>query len=97
MYFSVELNNVRHRRNNVVIFNVDFDNVGQRRNNSANMTISKKKKKPQKQNNIFELQGICWTQNLQFFSILKGIFAEPQKFLKYRIYETRKLQCESTQ
>ena len=60
------------------------------------MTISKKKKKKasiQKQNNIFELQGICWTQNLlQFFSILKGIFAEPQKFLKHRIYKTRKKQ-----
>ena len=36
VYFKVELNNVRQRRN---IFNVDFHNVGQRRNNAANMTI----------------------------------------------------------
>ena len=45
----------------------------------------------QKQKNIFELQRICWTHNLlPFFLILtgicKGIFAEPQKFLKHRIY-----------
>ena len=43
-HFKVESNNIRQRRNNVVIFNVDFHNVGQRRNNVANMTISKKKK-----------------------------------------------------
>ena len=53
--------------------------------------FEKKKASIQKQNNIFELQGICWTQNLlQFFPILRGIckriFAEPQKFLKHRIY-----------
>ena len=53
--------------------------------------FEKKKASIQKQNNIFELQGICWTQNLlQFLPILRGIckriFAEPQKFLKYRIY-----------
>ena len=91
VYFNVELNNVRQRRNNVVIFNVDFHNVGQRRNNVANMTIWKKKASIQKQNNIFELQGICWTQNLlQFFPILRGIcktiFAEHQKFLKHWMY-----------
>ena len=45
----------------------------------------------QKQNNIFELQWICWTQNfLHFFLILRGIskrtFAEPQKLLKHWIY-----------
>ena len=34
--------NVRQRRNNVVMFNVDFHNVGQRRTNVANMTIWKK-------------------------------------------------------
>ena len=44
-----------------------------------------------KKNNVFDLQRICWTQNLlHFFLILRGIcrriFAEPQKFLKYRIY-----------
>ena len=39
---NVELNNVRQRRKNVVVFNVDFHNVGQCRNNVADMTISKK-------------------------------------------------------
>ena len=52
--------------------------------------FEKKKASIQKQNNIFELQGICWTQNLQFLPILRGIckriFAEPQKFLKHQIY-----------
>ena len=36
----------------------------------------------EKQNNIFELQRMCWTRNLHFFPILRGIckwiFAEPQ-------------------
>ena len=44
---------------------------------------------------IFELQGTCWTQNLQFLPILRGIckliFAEPQKFLKHRIYWITKI------
>ena len=57
--------------------------------------FEKKKASIQKQNNIFELQGICWTQNLlQFFPILSGIckiiFAEPQKFLKHPIYWIKK-------
>ena len=90
VYFKVELNNVRQCQSNVVIFNVDFHNVGQCRNNVANMTIWK---------NIyiyiFELQGTCWTQNLQFLPILRGIckliFAEPQKFLKHRIYWITKI------
>ena len=38
------VNNVKQRRNNVVIFNVQFYNVGKRRNNVVKMTISKKKK-----------------------------------------------------
>ena len=40
------------------------------------MTIEKKAS-IQKQNNIFELQGICWTQNLvQFFPILREYVKE---------------------
>ena len=74
------------------IFNVDFHNIGQRRNNVANMAIWKKvKNKIQKQNNIFDLQRICSTQNLlHFFPILKRIckriFAELEKSLKHQIY-----------
>ena len=36
------MNNVRQRRNNVVIFNVEFYNVGKRQNNVVKMTTSKK-------------------------------------------------------
>ena len=39
------MNNVRQRRNNVVIFNVKFYNVGEGRNNVVKMTASKKTKK----------------------------------------------------
>ena len=71
-------------------FNLELNNVRQRQNNVVNMTILKKTS-IQKQNNIFELQRICWTHNLlHFFPILRGIFkrifGEPQKFLKHRIY-----------
>ena len=45
MYFNIDMNNVRQRRNNVVIFNVEFYNVGKRRNNVVKMTASKKNKK----------------------------------------------------
>ena len=52
-----------------------------------------KKIKPPFKNKIifFELQRKSWTQNfLHFFPILRGIckriFAEPQKFLKHRMY-----------
>ena len=45
MYFNVDMNNVRQRRNNVVIFNVEFYNVGKRRNNVVKMTASKENKK----------------------------------------------------
>ena len=89
VYFNIELNNVRQRQNNVYL-NIGFHHVGQRRNNVANKTISQKNYALiQKQINIFELQGICRTQNLlQFFSILRGIckriFAEPQKFRSSR-------------
>ena len=87
--FNIELNNVRQCRNNVVTFNVDFHNIVQRRSIVANMTIWKIKPRF-KNNNIFELQRICWTQNLLhifpiFRGISKGIFAEPRKFLKHRI------------
>ena len=44
MYFNVDINNVRQRRNNVVILNVDMNNAGKRRNNIVKMTISKRKK-----------------------------------------------------
>ena len=36
------MNNVRQRRNKVVILNVEFHNVEKRRNNVVKMTISKK-------------------------------------------------------
>ena len=42
MYFNIDMNNVRQRRNNVVIFHVEFHNIGQRRNNVVKTTISKK-------------------------------------------------------
>ena len=42
------MNNVRQRRNNVVIFNVEFYNVGKRQNNVVKMTTSKKNKKKKK-------------------------------------------------
>ena len=45
MYFNVYMNNVKQRRNNVVILNVDFYNVGKRWNNVVKMTASKKNKK----------------------------------------------------
>ena len=45
MYFNVDVNNVRQRRENVFIFNVEFYNVGKRRNNVVKMTSSKKNKK----------------------------------------------------
>ena len=39
------MNNVRQRRNNVVIFHVEFHNIGQRWNNVVKTTISKKNQK----------------------------------------------------
>ena len=39
MYFNVDMNNIRERRNNV-IFNVEFYNVAKRRNNVVKMTAS---------------------------------------------------------
>ena len=48
MYFNVDMNNVRQRRNNVVIFNVEFYNVAKRRNNVVKMTSSKNNKKKKK-------------------------------------------------
>ena len=93
LYVNVEISKVQQRWNPIVYFNVELNNARQRRNNVANMIISKKKNKPrfQKQNNIFELQGRCWTQSfLLFFPILraicKRILVEPQKFLKHRIH-----------
>ena len=44
VYFKVDNNNVRQRRNNVVIFNVESQNVDQRQNKVVNMTIFKKLK-----------------------------------------------------
>ena len=45
MYFNVDINNVRQRRNHVVILNVDMNNAGKRQNNVVKMSIFKKKKK----------------------------------------------------
>ena len=45
MYFNVDVNNVRQRRENAFIFNVEFYNVGKRRNNVVKMTTSKKNKR----------------------------------------------------
>ena len=45
MYFNVDVNNVRQRRENVFIFNVEFYNVGKRRNKVVKMTTSKKNKR----------------------------------------------------
>ena len=105
VYVNVEIYNVEQRWNNAVFFNVELNNVETTLSFSTSIfttlgnvettlriwPFEKKKASIQKQNNIFELQGICWTQNLlQFFPILRGIckriFAEPQKFLKHRIY-----------
>ena len=80
MYFNVDMNNVRQRRNNVVIFNVEFYNVGKRRNNVVKMTSSKKNKKNTRKNsnrkNSNRIPGI---QNFSYHFI---IFAKLQKFLK---------------
>ena len=52
--FDADLNNVRQRQNNVLIFNVNFLNIGQRRNNFVNMAICiKLKNKLQAKNIIF--------------------------------------------
>ena len=37
-YFNVDINNVRQRRNNGVIFNVEFHNVDHSRKNIVNIT-----------------------------------------------------------
>ena len=55
----------------------------------------------QKQNNIFDLQRICWTQNFtHFLPILRGsckrTFAELQKPLKHRIYWITKSEFKSS-
>ena len=51
MYFSVDMNDVTQRRNNVAIFHVKFHNIGQRRNNVVKRTISKKN-----QNKSFQIE-----------------------------------------
>ena len=45
MYFPVDINNVKQRRNNIVIFNAEFHNFDQRQNNVAKINNSKKTKK----------------------------------------------------
>ena len=66
VYFNVDINNVWKRQNNVIIFNVDFYNAG---NVETTLWIwpFEEKVSSQKQNNIFELQRIRWTQNLLHF------------------------------
>ena len=90
VYFNVELNNVRQRQNNVFILNVDFHNVGQRRNNIANITIWKKSLDSKIKEYFWASKNMLDHNLLPFFLILtgicKGIFVEPQKFLKHRIY-----------
>ena len=96
MCFILELNNLRKRRNNVAIFNVDFRNVWQRWNNFANVTIffflkksslDSKTKYSWASKNMLDSKS---SKSSSFSPILKGIckriFAEPQKFLKHRIY-----------
>ena len=51
MYFSVDMNDVTQRRNNVAIFHVKFHNIGQSRNNVVKRTISKKN-----QNKSFQIE-----------------------------------------
>ena len=46
VFFKVDINNVKQRRNNIVIFNVD-----QRRNNFVNINICKKLKNELQVNN----------------------------------------------
>ena len=41
VYFNVDINNVRQRRNNGVFFNVEFHKVDQRRKNVVNITKCK--------------------------------------------------------
>ena len=82
VYFNVELNNVRQR------WSLQHWAKSKQRCKYHHL---KKKASSQKQDKIFELHRIHWTQNLlYFFTLLKGIykriFAEPQKFLKHRIY-----------
>ena len=48
MYFNVDINNVKQRRNNIVIFNAEFHNFDQRQNNVAKINTSKKTKKKKK-------------------------------------------------
>ena len=45
MYFKFDINNVKQRRNNIVIFNAEFHNFDQRQNNVAKINNSKKTKK----------------------------------------------------
>ena len=91
VYFNVELNNVWQHQNKVVIFNLHFHSVGQRRNNVANMTVWEKKIKPRFKNKIIflsfkEYAGLKFFFVWSFYPICKRIFAEPQRFLKHRVY-----------
>ena len=81
------MNNVRQRRNNVVIFNVEFHNVGKRRNNVVKMTISKKSKKIIS-NRIHSIQSFNY-YFIIFFTLLpmlrgicRKVLANTRKFLK---------------
>ena len=94
--FKVELNNVRQRRNNIVIFNVNFHNVGQRQNNVANMTIWKKISLHSTAKQYFwASRNILDSKSSSILPILRGIckiiFVEPQKFLKHQIYWIAKI------
>ena len=96
MYVNVEIYNIEQCQNNVVIFVVDFHNVGQRRKNVVTITISKKILSLESKTKIIFLsfKEQAALKIFILFPILRGIckriFAEPQKFLKHRIYRITK-------
>ena len=68
MYFNVDKNNVRQRRNHVVILNVDMNNAGKRQNNVVKMSIFKKKKQIIS-NRIHEIRSFNYYFRI-FFTLL---------------------------
>ena len=81
MHFKVDMNNIRQRQNNVLIFNVKFHNV-------VKMTISNKSNSKNISNRIRGIQSFNF-YFITFFSLLPmlrriclGVLAKPRKFLK---------------
>ena len=88
MYFNVDINNVRQRRNHVVILNVDMNNAGKRQNNAVKMSIFKKKKQIIS-NRIHKIRTFNYYFRI-FFTLLpivswicRRVLARPRKFFKY--------------